>query len=80
MPILAIAVDAKWQDMNYESQLFYKQKEVENNLVRLGKITIPELMPIVASENIYFYRNKMEFSFSDMRWLTPEEIQKCRYN
>ena len=67
----------KWQDMNYESQLFYKQKEVENNLVRLGKITIPELMPIVASENIYFYRNKMEFSFSDMRWLTPEEIQNA---
>jgi len=63
--------------MNYESQLFYKQKEVENNLVRLGKITIPELMPIVASENIYFYRNKMEFSFSDMRWLTPEEIQNA---
>ena len=63
--------------MNYESQLFYKQKEVENNLVRLGKITIPELMHIVASENIYFYRNKMEFSFSDMRWLTPEEIQNA---
>ena len=45
--------------------------------MRLGKITIPELMPIVASENIYFYRNKMEFSFSDMRWLTPEEIQNA---
>lgn len=66
----------KWQDLKYESQLFYKQKEVENNLVRLGHLSIPPLMPIIGSDDIYFYRNKMEFSFSDMRWLTPEEIQK----
>ena len=67
----------KWQDMNYESQLYYKQKEVENNLVRLGKVAIPPIQPIIGSEDIYFYRNKMEFSFSDMRWLTPEEIKKA---
>ncbi len=67
----------KWQDMNYESQLYYKQKEVENNLVRLGRIAIPEISPIIGSEEIYHYRNKMEFSFSDMRWLTPDEIQKA---
>ena len=67
----------KWQDMNYDSQLYYKQKEVENNLVRLGRITIPEISPIMGSEEIYHYRNKMEFSFSDMRWLTPDEIQKA---
>ncbi|MDO5608867.1 MAG: 23S rRNA (uracil(1939)-C(5))-methyltransferase RlmD [Capnocytophaga sp.] len=67
----------KWQNMNYESQLFYKQKEVENNLVRLGKIQIPEMTPILGSEKTYFYRNKMEFSFSDTRWLTPEEIKNA---
>ena len=67
----------KWQDMNYDSQLYYKQKEVENNLVRLGRIAIPEISPIMGSEEIYHYRNKMEFSFSDMRWLTPDEIQKA---
>jgi 23S rRNA (uracil-5-)-methyltransferase rumA len=67
----------KWQDMNYNSQLYYKQKEVENNLVRLGRIAIPEISPIIGSEEIYHYRNKMEFSFSDMRWLTPDEIQKA---
>nr|WP_314558730.1 23S rRNA (uracil(1939)-C(5))-methyltransferase RlmD [uncultured Capnocytophaga sp.] len=67
----------KWQDMNYENQLYYKQKEVENNLVRLGRIAIPEISAIIGSEDIYHYRNKMEFSFSDMRWLTPDEIQRA---
>lgn len=67
----------KWQDMNYQSQLFYKQKEVENNLVRLGRIEIPAVMPIIGSDETYYYRNKMEFSFSDMRWLTPDEIKKA---
>ena len=65
----------KWQFMGYEHQLFYKQKEVTNNLTRLGKIELPEVTPILGSKEIYFYRNKMEFSFSDSRWLTQEEIQ-----
>lgn len=65
----------KWQNMGYEHQLFYKQKEVENNLVRIGKVQLPEFTPILGSEKKYFYRNKMEFSFSDSRWLTLEEIQ-----
>src|SRR5690554_3897915 len=65
----------KWQDMGYEHQLFYKQKEVENNLRRLGHLELPEVTPILGSKNQYFYRNKMEFSFSDSRWLTLEEIQ-----
>ena len=65
----------KWQDMSYEHQLFYKQKEVENNLKRIGHLELPEIMPIKGSEKKYFYRNKMEFSFSDSRWLTLEEIQ-----
>ncbi len=65
----------KWQDMGYEHQLFYKQKEVENNLKRIGHLDLPELTPILGSEQQYFYRNKMEFSFSDSRWLTLEEVK-----
>ncbi|MCP4978614.1 MAG: 23S rRNA (uracil(1939)-C(5))-methyltransferase RlmD [Maribacter sp.] len=65
----------KWQHMGYEHQLFYKQKEVENNLQRIGHLDLPELNPIIGSKEQYFYRNKMEFSFSDSRWLTLEEIQ-----
>ncbi|MBU3025304.1 MULTISPECIES: 23S rRNA (uracil(1939)-C(5))-methyltransferase RlmD [Zobellia] len=65
----------KWQDMGYEHQLFYKQKEVENNLRRIGHLELPEITPISGSKEQYFYRNKMEFSFSDSRWLTLEEIQ-----
>lgn len=65
----------KWQDIGYEHQLFYKQKEVENNLKRIGHLDLPELTPILGSEKQYFYRNKMEFSFSDSRWLTLDEIK-----
>lgn len=65
----------KWQDMAYEHQLFYKQKEVTNNLTRIGHIELPEVTPILGSKNQYFYRNKMEFSFSDSRWLTQEEVK-----
>ncbi|MCR1026872.1 23S rRNA (uracil(1939)-C(5))-methyltransferase RlmD [Cellulophaga baltica] len=64
----------KWQDMGYDHQLFYKQKEVENNLIRIGHLDLPEITPILGSKKQYFYRNKMEFSFSDSRWLSLEEI------
>ena len=65
----------KWQHMGYEHQLYYKQKEVENNLRRIGHLELPEITPILGSEAQYFYRNKMEFSFSNSRWMTLEEIQ-----
>ena len=65
----------KWQNMKYESQLEFKQKEVLNNLTRIGKIQLPKHSEIIASNNEYFYRNKMEFTFSNKRWLTLEEIQ-----
>lgn len=65
----------KWQSMAYESQLHYKQKEVQNNLIRLGGIEIPEIRSILPSKNTYFYRNKMEFSFSDSKWLTREQVE-----
>ena len=65
----------KWQFMNYKDQLLYKQKEVTNNLIRIGHLELPEVTPIAGSEKTYFYRNKMEFSFSDSRWLTEEELK-----
>jgi len=65
----------KWQHMGYEHQLFFKQKEIENNLSRIGKVTLPDITPILGSKEQYFYRNKMEFSFSDSKWLTLEQIK-----
>lgn len=65
----------KWQFMGYEHQLAYKQQEVVNNLTRLGKIELPKVNSILGSEDQFFYRNKMEFSFSDSRWLTLDEIK-----
>ena len=65
----------KWQHMGYEHQLFFKQKEVENNLRRIGHLELPEVNPILGSKKQYFYRNKMEFSFSNSRWLTQKEIE-----
>lgn len=64
----------KWQNMGYEHQLYFKQREVENNLKRIGHLELPEITPILGSKKQYFYRNKMEFSFSSSRWLTQEEI------
>ncbi|MEM9142096.1 MAG: 23S rRNA (uracil(1939)-C(5))-methyltransferase RlmD [Bacteroidota bacterium] len=65
----------KWQHMDYKYQLFYKQREVQNNLERIGHLELPEVQPIVGSRKMYFYRNKMEFSFSDSRWLSLKEIR-----
>ncbi|WP_369764691.1 23S rRNA (uracil(1939)-C(5))-methyltransferase RlmD [Flavobacterium sp. WC2429] len=64
----------KWQNMNYNQQLYYKQNEVLNHLQRIGKIELPDFEPILGSEKKFFYRNKMEFSFSNSRWLTEKEI------
>lgn len=65
----------KWQNMQYSQQLFYKNQEVYNNLKRIGKIDLPEFEPILGSEKQFFYRNKMEFGFSNARWMTDAEIQ-----
>jgi 23S rRNA (uracil1939-C5)-methyltransferase len=64
----------KWQNMSYEKQLEFKQEEVYNNIKRIGGIENFETVPILGSEEQYFYRNKMEFSFSNSRWLTQYEI------
>lgn len=65
----------KWQNMHYDKQLFYKNQEVYNNLKRIGKIEMPDFEPILGSEKQFFYRNKMEFGFSNARWMTDEEIK-----
>jgi 23S rRNA (uracil1939-C5)-methyltransferase len=65
----------KWQNMEYSQQLFYKNQEVYNNLKRIGKVDLPDFEAIAGSEKQLFYRNKMEFSFSNARWMTDAEIQ-----
>ncbi len=74
-PHFGVCGGCKWQHLGYEHQLFYKQKEVEQNLKRIGKIDLPPFLPILGSAKQYFYRNKMEFSFSDSKWLTLEQIR-----
>ena len=64
----------KWQHLDYEAQLSFKEKGVLHNLKNIGKLDIKEVLPILGVENPYYYRNKMEFSFSNKRWLTSEEI------
>lgn len=64
----------KWQNLNYETQLYYKQQQVVDNLERLGGLTLPGIKPILASQKTQFYRNKLEFSFTSFRWYTKEEM------
>ena len=66
----------KWQNMNYDAHLKFKQKFVSDALIRIGKLEIPEITPIFANSDAYYYRNKLEFSFSNKKWLTNEQIQQ----
>lgn len=63
----------RWQHLNYEQQLFYKQKQVSDNLERIGKIPFPAIKPILGAHAIKYYRNKLEFTFSEKRWILPNE-------
>ena len=64
----------KWQFLPYEKQLYYKQKQVADQLRRIGRIELPEITPILGSKKTTFYRNKLEFGFSNKRWLTSAEM------
>lgn len=64
----------KWQCLKYEEQLRYKQKQVVDALTRIGKVELPEVMPILGSRHTRAYRNKLEFGFSNKKWLTLEQI------
>lgn len=66
----------KWQNMDYADQLKFKQKQVTDNFERIGKLDIPEVRPIIGSDKQYFYRNKLEFTFSNQRWLSEEELRQ----
>ena len=64
----------KWQILPYPAQLRYKQQQVIDNLTRIGKVKLPEISPILGSKHIYAYRNKLEFTFADRKWLSWDEI------
>ena len=59
----------KWQQLDYQWQLYYKQKQVKDNFDRIGKLDYPEICPILGCEKQYFYRNKLEYAFSNRKWL-----------
>jgi 23S rRNA (uracil1939-C5)-methyltransferase len=65
----------KWQHLPYNMQVKFKEKQVKDNLVRIGKTDLPEIMPIIVSADEYQYRNKLEYTFSARRWLTSEEVR-----
>ena len=65
----------QWQMLPYEKQLFYKQKQVEDNLKRIGKITLPVILPIIGGNQSMYYRNKMEYTFSNKKFLLSEELR-----
>lgn len=65
----------KWQHLPYEEQLKFKNQQVLDNLNRIGKVEMEEVLPILGSERTVFYRNKLEFTFSNKKWLTEEEIK-----
>lgn len=64
----------KWQNFNYQKQLEFKQKYVYDAFTRIGKLEFPDIMPILGNATEYYYRNKLEFSFSNKKWLTTEQI------
>lgn len=64
----------KWQNLPYEEQLRFKHKQVMDNLERIGKVELPEANYIMGAPETTFYRNKLEFTFSNKRWLTEDEI------
>ena len=65
----------KWQHLPYDLQLKFKEKQVTDNFERIGKVHVEEIIPILGSSAIYRYRNKLEYTFSDKRWLTREEVE-----
>lgn len=65
----------RWQHLPYEFQLSCKQRQVSDALQRIAKVELPEIMPIKGSENIWEYRNKMEYTFSNKKWLTFDELR-----
>src|SRR5690606_36797264 len=76
-PHFGVSGGSKWQHMDYSAQLLFKPQYVANALQRLGKVDVSAMEPILASAETAYYRNKLEFTFSNKRWLTSvnEEVQ-----
>ncbi len=74
-PHFGICGGCKWQHLPYSEQLKCKQQTVVDALTRIGKIALPEISPILGSRNIWRYRNKMEYTFSDKKWRTWEDVK-----
>ena len=66
----------KWQHIKYEEQLKFKHQQVYDHLHRIAKVNLPEFLPIVPSSKTVFYRNKLEYTFSNSRWFTKEEMDQ----
>lgn len=64
----------KWQHLQYDVQLTFKQQQVVDNLQRIGKVALPPIQPILPSEETQYYRNKLEYTFTNKKWLTREQI------
>ncbi len=69
----------KWQMLPYDLQLKYKQKQVADNLTRIGKVELPEISPILGAPKTTFYRNKLEFTFSNKRWIAENEMESGEF-
>ncbi|HTJ10719.1 MAG TPA: 23S rRNA (uracil(1939)-C(5))-methyltransferase RlmD [Dinghuibacter sp.] len=77
-PHFGICGGCKWQMLPYDRQLMYKEREVIENLTRLGKVELPPVQPIMGGEATRYYRNKLEFTFSNKRYRTDEEMRAFR--
>ncbi len=66
----------RWQNIKYQDQLYYKQKQVADNIQRIGKIENADILPILPSQNSVFYRNKLEYTFSNRRWMVDGKVEK----
>ena len=73
-PHFGVCGGCKWQNLPYEEQLRFKTEQVRDQLTRIGKVALPEIRPCLASAETRYYRNKLEFTFADRRWLTFEEV------
>lgn len=70
----------QWQMLPYEKQLFFKNKQVQETLKRIGKVTLPTLLPIIGADKTNYYRNKIEYTFGNKRFLTKDEITDLSIN
>ena len=73
-PHFGVCGGCKWQNLPYDEQLRFKTEQVYDQLTRIGKIELPEIAPCLGSAHTQYYRNKLEFTFADRRWLTYDEI------